>query len=1270
MKSSNPVRSFSAALALATVLGLPRAPADASQADIAQAPIGTAPTVTVLPNLMFILDDSGSMGRDHMPDQVDDGTSCKTCDSGSCNVAGAACAAGHPPYFASQFNTIYYNPLVTYKPGVNSLGASLGNASAPAANNDPYIAGQGTKDLVNTWQEIYWCTKGSPSSSELNDPAVCRRNGINTGTFVYKALGSGSGNDMSQGLPTTTFRNSVARNGSPHYYEITPREHCTDQSLATCALIPAPDGTNPVPAPVRWCKTTADAANTGVVTGTSGTPPTPRCQSKVDTTYRFPRLGNVARTDIVPATASYGNRFSRTECAGVASGVCTYAEELQNFANWYSYYRTRMLFMKTGSGRVFAGLDDRYRIGFLTINASSSTRYLKIDKFEPAHKAAWYTKFYAMTPSGNTPLRLALSRAGRHFAGRTDGVNSFMPDDPIQYSCQQNFTLLTTDGYWNSLGGVQLDGTTAIGNQDNADSGFSKRADGAYDGGLGGTASATSTGSSDTLADVAMYYYKNDLRTTGPVEKNNVPTSTKDTAAHQHMVTFTLGLGLDGLMTYRPDYETATSGDFFRIKSASTGCPWAAGTCNWPQARGDNPAALDDLWHAAVNGRGAYFSAKDPVSLQTGLTNTLSAINITTGAAASSATSTPNITPTDNFIYSSTYRTVRWDGEIVAERIDTITGSVIPGAIWSAGALLDARVSASSDTRTIYTLDPAAPTKIKNFRYVNLSAAEKAFFDNKCDPVVLPQCGALAGTQLADANNGTNLVNYLRGQTGNEATLYRDREHTLGDTVNAKPAFVGKPILQYGDAVTPDYNSFKNDPAVSGRQPVLYIAANDGMLHAFNSDTGSELWAYVPRMVMPDLYKLAAINYDVNHRFYVDGSPATMDVFLGGAWKTILVGGLNAGGRGYYALDITDPGSPKGLWEICSDATLCAISDADLGYSFGQAVITKRPSDGKWVVIVSSGYNNVSPGDGRGYLYVLDAATGAVLSKATTGAGDTTTPSGFAAISGFATNFAVNNTATIVYGGDLLGNVWRYDMATVPPTAQRIAQLRDASSPSKPQSITTRPEVTRFDAGFNVVYVGTGRLLGNTDLQDPATLTPPENIAYQQSVYGFKDTGADLGDLRQPAANLVQQTMILIDGVTRGISNNPVDWSTQNGWYVDFNPANDSPGERVNIDMQLVRGVLLVATNEPNSEACSTGGNSFFYTFDYQSGSYVASVPGGVVGTRLSSALAAGFVTFRLPSGQLKGIEINVTGKKKEISVPPGSGGTLSKRVSWRELIL
>ena len=178
-----------------------------------------------------------------------------------------------------------------------------------------------------------------------------------------------------------------------------------------------------------------------------------------------------------------------------------------------------------------------------------------------------------------------------------------------------------------------------------------------------------------------------------------------------------------------------------------------------------------------------------------------------------------------------------------------------------------------------------------------------------------------------------------------------------------------------------------------------------------------------------------------------------MDVWDGSNWRTILVGGLNAGGRGFYALDVTNPGSPKALWEICSDSTLCSISDKDIGYSFGNPIITKRAYDGNMGGAGHLGLQQRrAPGDGQGYLYVLDAMTGSILDKVSTGVGSTTAPSGLGKIAAWADNFYVDNTAPYVYGGDLEGNIWRFDLTRGDSLGQapghRCGCQRQARSPS------------------------------------------------------------------------------------------------------------------------------------------------------------------------------------------------------------------------------
>jgi type IV pilus assembly protein PilY1 len=1508
-------RNWIVAIAL-MALALGSMPAARAQiADLADVPLANSPSDTVLPNLMYTLDDSWSMSWDFMPDNVLNGPgaggakqNCKSCDSSSCMTAAVLCSNspaapfqfpgvstwGEPPYYSAQFNQVYYNPDVSYAAAVNADGTSRGDIVATAAPNDAFLDGT-TKNLTTEYPEIYYCTTSAPTAAQLTDTTVCRRNGINNisglNYFLYWSNDATNG-----GYPLTSFRNRIVRyTGHPYYFRISPHEYCSDANLINCTLSGTPTGTFTFPAPVRYCSSTANAGSTAVMSD-AATSATPKCRRMFDTsTYIYPRYGRFTRVDIVPGTATYakGPNAVRPDCANAT--YCTYAEELQNFANWYGYYRTRMMMMKTATGRAFIPIDDRYRVGFITINPGSpvdADQYEPIATFDATQKGKFYTKLYDQDFRTSTPLRQALSRVGRHFAGVTNGINNGMPEDPITHSCQQNFALLTSDGYWNDSGTVAITPTgAAVGHQDqvpdttdpiyvsrptvtldgegtqtrdttpltvlqqvvctgdssvlggsnNCDctgnfkrvkqrtqlqSQTADKTDGQVtsgpttsttsttyqditacnatvvtrtivtqqtmhqrctgnavinfgDGygsvacGCGGTNrrikrrvvdltrvivttdgvttsdtttggvpvfsnvagapptgtasgncvasgtalnagptlisnptlsdTSTTTGSTitaanitispnprtiagtttttvtayggqaDTLADVAMYYYKNDLRTGNPLSKseNNVPTSDKDINDGQHMVTFGLGLGLKGMMEYTADYETNPNSDYAKIRSSATNCPWtpvAGRTCNWPLPTASSPSTLDDLWHAAVNGRGAFYSASDPNTLADGLSGALAALKIQTAAASASATSSPNITETDNYIYSSTFRTVKWDGEIKAQRIDPADGTVLPDIVWSAQNELDLKVNAAeaqatpTDGRTIKAFLKTAPTKLRDFTWTSLTAAEQLFFANKC--TALSQCPLLTAAQQADANNGDFMVQYLRGRRTHEGTVFRAREHRLGDPVNATPAFVKAPRFSFADAVSPSYASFRSTNA--SRQGILYIAANDGMLHAFNGDTGEEMWAYVPKIVMPKLHKLATDNWDVRHEYNVDGSPQVMDIFdsAAGAWKTILVSGLNKGGRGYYALDVTNPSAPKGLWEACSDATLCAVVDSDMGYTYGYPIITKRAFDGKWVVLVTSGINNVTPGTGRGYLYMLDAITGAILQKVDTGAGDTATPSGFSKISAFANDFNINNTATYVYGGDLLGNLWRFDMSVNPPVVLKVAELKDGAG--NPQSITARPELGVVN-NYRVLYVGTGRYLGEDDLPDPASLTPPLPWAYQQSVYAIKDKGVAYGNIR--TAGLVQQSIISLSATSRSMSTNAVDWATSDGWFVDLNPGNSSPGERVNLDPQLVLGTLVVATNVPNNTACSVGGDSWLYQFDYRSGSYVVSATGDLVAQKITGETMVGVVVVRLPTGVIKAIATGGTGEKRTIGVNVGGGGGSGRRVSWRELI-
>jgi hypothetical protein len=535
------------------------------------------------------------------------------------------------------------------------------------------------------------------------------------------------------------------------------------------------------------------------------------------------------------------------------------------------------------------------------------------------------------------------------------------------------------------------------------------------------TTSCSSVGTlgptSDTLADVAEYYWKTDLRdplqdppkcTGGPII-SGATTSFGDVCSNdlkteypwQKMNTYTLGLGASGLMQYDRDYESAKSPDFNSIKSGELAdpdagtCSWqSAGECNWPKPAEDSQANIDDLWHAAVNGRGTYFSATDPSSLATGLSDALKSVGIKAGALAAVTVTSPNlVVRRSRKQRSSRCRSLRATGRGKsgqAHHRPGTTGAISATPTWAAQAKLDAKVSTGTHAaRKILTFnpDPDSTTKLKSFLwddeglsdaeravFVGLSDADKAYF---AKTAIAPPSGTLTqfcsvGTIcLPDATqtaaSGKNLVNFLRGDKSNEGALvstttyYRQRTHLLGDIAGSEAVYVKGSPWNYADY---RYGTFKAGNA--SRTAMVYIGANDGMLHAFNESTGEEAWAYVPALVVPTLYKLADKSYSSLHQFFVDGTPVMGDICASDCatpadgdtaspvWKTILVGGLNHGGRGYYALDITTPASPKALWEFTHD---------NLGYSYGNPVITKL-KNGTWVVIVASGYNNV-PDDRR-----------------------------------------------------------------------------------------------------------------------------------------------------------------------------------------------------------------------------------------------------------------------------------------------------------------
>lgn len=1205
--------------------------------DLANEPVLGNSGINAKPNVFFMLDNSGSMSWEHMPDETGQSSGfcrswtasggnndkCFAKDNGSYNrdYGITDLAGGDAPYLANKVNGVFYSPEVYYKPPLTPSGSTfVRKTSMTAANTsnwtsvpkNGYYASSANYNLATGFPEAVYCKNSTDS--------VTGANCVNqNSTYTY---------------PDSTYDTRRVRAANPVYYTISPREYCTTAKLDVCTWSTTATGSYVYAAPVRFCQTTTYASTGSAVTGNNAG--TPKCQKVRDASHTKARYGLFNRISIVSTTTSYTKYTNRTDCAGTS---CTYAEEMTNFANWFAYYRTRMMMMKAGAGEAFSNLTDDYRVAFNTIHDttfSESTTistaqddggnrsvktFLHMRPFDATQRQKFYDILYAMGTTGSTPLRGALSSMGQYYAGQiVTGAN-----DPVEYSCQRNFGILTTDGYWNddSSDAQKIDGTQ-IGDMDNSTTTSPRPM---YDG----------LSKSPTLADVARYYYLTDLRTatsgaTGAyganVYDNIVPAAGGDNATWQHMTLYTLGLGANGSLVYAPDYLTGGSPDYTAI---------AQGTLNWPDPINNSSGQrIDDLWHAAVNANGKYFSATDPDALVDGLNDALSSITAIQGAGAAAATTTLNPVAGDNAVYIAQYTTQQWWGNLIAMTIDPGTGAISATSPWTAdgATLLDAKSSAASDTRTIYTFDSSATNKLKAFLPANFTSTEKTAWFN---PANLSQYATMDIATKAAMTSDT-LINYLRGHTGMEDETvnilrgYRGRTHILGDIVNAEPVYVKAPPFAYGDT---GYTAFKT--ANSSRQPVVFAASNDGMLHAFNATNGNELWAYVPPMALPNMYKTADFNYENNHQFLLNGTPVMADIYDGSSWKTILISGMGRGGRGYYALDVTDPTTPKGLWNFTSS------DDSDLQLTYGLPLVGKR-ADGTWVTIFGSGYSSTGSAPGR--VYVLNANTGAMLDEIAASGSD-----GIAQLSAWVDNGTVDNTIVAVYGGDLNGSIWRFDInGNVGPTGKDAFELGQATVSGVAQSITTAPELMNAN-GKKAVYVATGRLLGNTDMSNTTV----------QTIYAVKDDFAltsGHGVLRNASANLVQKVINTSNVMT---SDPTVDWTTKNGWYLDMPRS----GERNFVEIQIVLGKLLVASYVPTGNACKPDGTSNLYNCSALTGSC-----SGVA----QSDVIVGMSLVQLANGQVVVIKVfkgQATQSSNVDTSGPSSGGvpTALKRMNWREII-
>jgi type IV pilus assembly protein PilY1 len=550
-----------------------------------------------------------------------------------------------------------------------------------------------------------------------------------------------------------------------------------------------------------------------------------------------------------------------------------------------------------------------------------------------------------------------------------------------------------------------------------------------------------------------------------------------------------------------------------------------------------------------------------------------------------------------------------------------------------------------------------------------------------------------------------SVLDYLRGDPSNEGvgtTNFRARSHTLGDIVYSGAVPVGAPKQPYDDAGNPGYSAFAASNKL--RAPMVYVGANDGMVHAFDdtvANGGKETWAYVPKAMFTggdpndtthtpsDKFQIGALSYGFSgaplfsQKFYVNATPRVWDIDFantntnsppstGNNWRTILVGGLGAGGRAVYALDATVPvaltdseatvaSSGRVLWEVTNDSP----GYENLGYVFDSPTLVKTRRFG-WVALVVSGYNNK---DGIGRLFVINPTDGRLLYTFSTGVGSVTDPSGLSTIRAY-TPSRKDPYVLQAYGGDLKGNVWRFDLADADESnwkVELIAKLTDASVKAQPITTGVRIEIDQNNNVDRYLFVGTGKLLGPDDIKDASV---------SNTLYVIRDgtrTAAELAPAVQTPSRgpYTRADLNTVDGSSvAGFSRVSV---KDRGWYQDASDPTQKIGTDVYADVQTV----VYSFSKPSTDPCAPPLSSTLFARDLNTGSSVLVPPGGT-NPVASADVGAGIAGVALIQGQggasgasSGDIRVQVTTMKGQVfsfGVKLPGALTPKHRVSWRLL--
>lgn len=1017
-----------------------------------------------------------------------------------------------------------------------------------------------------------------------------------------------------------------------------------------------------------------------------------------------------------------------TDTSGVerADDLAAGKDERQNFANWYSFYRARSLATISAASLAFYNLSPSTRMTWQSLhyctklNGGNSSRCddNKFREFGAEQRGEFYHWMQQTLPMySNTPLRAAMDRAGKFLM--TDTAWYKYPNDSSKtnnaentYACRASYHVLMTDGVWNSsdaegVGKTYNDASTislpsGTGYTGTRPSQYTPRAP--YSG-----------GGNDSLADVAMNYWAMDLNTDlGNDVKSYMPFKSgseladywdprNNPADWQHMSNFIMGLGLTNSLSDEdiPWAGGTYLGDGYRkLKN---------GDVSWPAASGST-GRVYDLWHAAINSRGEFFSADSPDTMVAAFDTILSRIADRKASAAMPGTSSTtesdgdSTAPADRFVsyfYQTSFNSEKgWSGNVKKvkkyRQWNNVTGKFedVVDDEWNAQSEMPAHTA-----RNIMMADGASSLqafKISNAGNPSTHGDLAYWLNFNPDP----------SAQIATWSDRLNYIRGDKSKEGEDDGKLRVRTSVLGDFLASQPAIVTGARYLEGFANRLEGNDAYTTymTTTSARRGQLYVGGNDGMLHAFDTSTGVEKFAFVPTAVFPTLNKLTGKNY--SHQYYVDGSPVIADIYdKDKGWLTILVGTLRAGGKGLFALDVTDPDDIKLLWEL--DESSSAVEDLNVkpGYSFSKPTVA-RLHNGKWAVVTGNGYKATGTNNGAAALYIINAIDGSMI-KSLEVQSDLVESNGLS--SPRLADYDSDGVADYAYAGDLHGNLWRFDLlgdgatgpTVSPPSNGSYGAATGGTSNfkvsyggkpmftakstvgSNVQPITSAPSIVRHPTrkGYLVIF-GTGRYVEIGDKTGEKS--------FAQSLYGIWDretkaetTTSSQGNIAR--STLVEQTITTqttgtgkvsgINRVARLISNNPVEWykdfdSTKavvkRGWYLDFQSTAGREGEMMIENMQLLGNTLILQTLIPDDDPCANGSVSWQYAINPATGGRTMH---HAFDTRTSAGDIVGAIQFGSEGGvsisqDEGGYKSNAPGDVELITPDPSSMG----RQSWRML--